>query len=185
MGVIVAFPLLAIIALLIRWTSKGPILFVQERIGVNRKPFQFYKFRTMYERADEEQAALESLNESGEGLFKIRDDPRITGVGRLLRKFSLDELPQFFNIIRGDMTIVGPRPLPRRDFRNYFEDWHYSRHDDLPGLTCLWQVSGRSDIDFSNMCILDVYYLRNQGILLDIKIVLKTFYVVLFAKGAY
>jgi lipopolysaccharide/colanic/teichoic acid biosynthesis glycosyltransferase len=109
----------------------------------------------------------------------------VTAVGRFLRRFSLDELPQLINVIRGEMTLVGPRPLPRRDFENYYEEWHYSRHSGMPGLTCLWQVSGRSDIDFHNMCILDVYYLRNQNWVLDLKIILKTLWVVLFAKGAY
>jgi exopolysaccharide biosynthesis polyprenyl glycosylphosphotransferase len=178
-------PLLAILAVLIRVTSRGPALFVQERIGINRRPFQMFKFRTMLARADEMLVDIEDLNESGEGLFKIRKDPRITPVGRFLRRFSLDELPQLFNVLKGDMNIVGPRPLPRRDFNNYYETWHYSRHEGRPGLTCLWQVSGRSDVDFHNMCILDVYYLRNRSSVLDAKILLRTIGVVLFAKGAY
>ena len=178
-------PLMGLIALLVRATSKGPALFIQERIGVNRRPFRMFKFRTMYHRSDEEQAQLEEFNESGTGLFKIRKDPRVTPFGRLLRRFSLDELPQLLNVVRGDMTIVGPRPLPRRDFENYYEEWHYSRHNGMPGLTCLWQVSGRSDLDFHSMCILDVYYLRNQNWILDARIMLRTLWVVLFAKGAY
>lgn len=178
-------PLMVLIGALIRLTSRGPALFVQERIGINRRPFQMFKFRTMYNRADEMQAEIEELNESGEGLFKIRHDPRVTPVGRLLRRFSLDELPQLFNVLKGNMNIVGPRPLPRRDFNNYYEKWHYNRHEGLPGLTCLWQVSGRSDVDFYNMCILDVYYLRNRSSVLDAKILLRTIGVVLFAKGAY
>ncbi len=178
-------PLMALIALAVKLSSKGPVLFVQERIGVNREPFMMYKFRTMHERADELQAAIEEFNESGQGLFKIKKDPRVTLVGRLLRRFSLDELPQLVNVVIGRMVFVGPRPLPRRDFENYYEDWHYSRHGGMPGLTCLWQVSGRSDLDFHNMCILDVYYLRNQSWVLDIKILLRTIWVVLFAKGAY
>jgi lipopolysaccharide/colanic/teichoic acid biosynthesis glycosyltransferase len=144
-----------------------------------------YKFRTMYERSDELLAQVEEFNESGEGLFKIRNDPRVTPVGRLLRRFSVDEMPQLINVIRGEMTLVGPRPLPRRDFENYYEEWHYSRHSGLPGLTCLWQVSGRSDVNFHNMCILDDYYLRNQNAMMDFKILLRTVGVVLFAKGAY
>jgi len=180
-----SLPLMGLIALLIRLTSSGPALFTQERIGVNRKPFRMYKFRTMYDRADEVQAQMEEFNESGRGLFKIRKDPRTTAIGRLLRRFSLDELPQLINVIRGEMTIVGPRPLPRRDFEDYYEDWHYSRHGGMPGLTCLWQVSGRSNINFHNMCILDVFYLKNQGWILDFKIILRTFWVVAFAKGAY
>jgi lipopolysaccharide/colanic/teichoic acid biosynthesis glycosyltransferase len=109
----------------------------------------------------------------------------VTPAGRFLRRFSLDELPQLINVLRGEMTLVGPRPLPRRDFENYYEEWHYSRHSGLPGLTCLWQISGRSDISFHNMCILDDYYLRNRSMMLDIKIALRTISVVLFAKGAY
>lgn len=178
-------PLLAVIAALTKLTSRGPAFFVQERIGVNRKPFKMYKFRTMYVGSDELQAQVEEFNESGGGLFKIRNDPRITPLGSLLRRFSLDELPQFVNVAKGEMFIVGPRPLPRRDFENYYEEWHYSRHSGMPGLTCLWQVSGRSDLDFHNMCILDVYYLRNRNWVLDLKIVLRTMWVVLFAKGAY
>ncbi|MDP6630907.1 MAG: exopolysaccharide biosynthesis polyprenyl glycosylphosphotransferase [Kiritimatiellia bacterium] len=178
-------PLLALIALVVRLTSKGPVFFVQERIGVNREPFMMYKFRTMRHRADELQAQVEEFNESGEGLFKIKRDPRVTPVGRFLRRFSMDELPQLVNVLLGRMVFVGPRPLPRRDFENYYEEWHYSRHGGMPGLTCLWQVSGRSDLDFHNMCILDVYYLRNQSWVLDVKILLRTVWVVLFGKGAY
>jgi len=174
-----------LIALLVKLTSRGPVFFVQERIGVNRKPFNMVKFRTMYHRSDEMQAQLEEFNESGTALFKIRQDPRITPVGRLLRRFSLDELPQLLNVVMGDMVFVGPRPLPRRDFEGYYERWHYSRHGGMPGLTCLWQVSGRSDLDFHNMCVLDIYYLRNRNWILDLVILLRTVWVVLFARGAY
>ena len=178
-------PLLLVAALLIRVTSGRPVLFIQERIGFDRRPFRMYKFRTMHNRSEELQAQIEEFNESGAGLFKIRRDPRVTPVGRFLRRFSIDELPQLVNVVRGEMAIVGPRPLPRRDFDNYYEQWHYSRHGGLPGLTCLWQISGRSDIDFHNMCLMDVYYLRNQSPMLDLKIILRTIGVVLFAKGAY
>jgi exopolysaccharide biosynthesis polyprenyl glycosylphosphotransferase len=178
-------PLLGLIALLIRLTSKGPVLFVQERIGVNRRPFRMYKFRTMYDQAAELQAQVEEFNESGPGLFKIRRDPRVTPIGRILRRLSLDELPQLLNVVRGEMLLVGPRPLPRRDFDNYYAEWHYSRHRGMPGLTCLWQVSGRSNLDFHTMCLLDVYYLRNRNWILDIQIILRTLWVVVFAKGAY
>jgi lipopolysaccharide/colanic/teichoic acid biosynthesis glycosyltransferase len=178
-------PFMLFIACLIKLSSPGPVFFMQDRIGINRTPFRMYKFRTMHDRAEELQAQIEEFNDSGEGLFKIRRDPRVTGVGRFLRRFSLDELPQLINVVRGEMTLVGPRPLPRRDFENYYEEWHYGRHSGLPGLTCLWQVSGRSDISFHNMCILDDYYLRNQNILLDLKIIVRTVSVVLFAKGAY
>jgi lipopolysaccharide/colanic/teichoic acid biosynthesis glycosyltransferase len=139
----------------------------------------------MHNDAEQAQAEMEELNESAGALFKMRKDPRVTGVGRLLRRFSLDELPQLFNVLRGDMTIVGPRPLPKRDFENYYEDWHYGRHAGLPGLTCLWQISGRSDLDFESMCVLDIYYLRNRTWVLDLKILFRTVWVVLFARGAY
>jgi exopolysaccharide biosynthesis polyprenyl glycosylphosphotransferase len=184
-ALLVTLPLTLAIAILIKLTSRGPVFFVQERIGVNRKPFRMLKFRTMYDRADELLAQVEEFNESGKGLFKIRNDKRITPVGRLLRKFSLDELPQLINVLRGEMAIVGPRPLPRRDFENYYEEWHYTRHNGIPGLTCLWQVSGRSDLNFHDMCILDVFYLTNRNWVLDLKIALRTFWAVLFGKGAY
>jgi exopolysaccharide biosynthesis polyprenyl glycosylphosphotransferase len=182
---LLASPLFLAVTLLIKASSRGTVFFTQERIGINRRPFRMFKFRTMYHRAEELQEQIEELNESGEGLFKIRRDPRVTPAGRFLRRFSLDELPQLINVLRGEMTLVGPRPLPRRDFENYYEEWHYSRHSGLPGLTCLWQISGRSDISFHNMCILDDYYLRNRSMMLDIKIALRTISVVLFAKGAY
>jgi lipopolysaccharide/colanic/teichoic acid biosynthesis glycosyltransferase len=139
----------------------------------------------MYARADEMQAEVEEFNESGKGLFKMRRDPRVTPIGRFLRRYSLDELPQLLNVIRGEMVVVGPRPLPRRDFEHYYEEWHYARHAGLPGLTCLWQVSGRSELDFHNMCLLDIYYLSNRNWVLDTRILLKTAWAVLFARGAY
>jgi len=184
-ALLVLLPVMGLIALLIRLTSKGPAVFVQERIGVNRKPFMMYKFRTMYDRAEEMRAQVEEFRDTQGPLFKIKNDPRVTPLGRFLRRFSLDELPQLFNVVRGEMAIVGPRPLPRKDFEGYYEDWHYSRHGGTPGLTCLWQVSGRSDLDFHNMCILDICYLRNRNWMLDLKIILRTMWVVLFAKGAY
>lgn len=178
-------PLMLLIALVIRLTSQGPALFVQERIGVNRIPFQLYKFRTMYSEAEEQQAEVEEFNETDGTLFKMKHDPRITPFGRFLRRFSLDELPQLFNVIKGDMLIVGPRPLPRRDFNHYYEQWHYSRHSGKPGLTCLWQISGRSNVHFHDMCMMDVYYLRNHNWILDFKIIIRTMLVVLFGDGAY
>lgn len=178
-------PLLLAIALAIRATSPGPALFMQERFGINRRPFRMLKFRTMHDRAEERQAALEEFNESQAVVFKIRRDPRVTPVGRLLRRFSLDELPQLLNVLKGDMTLVGPRPLPRRDFQNYYEQWHYGRHEGLPGLTGLWQVSGRSELDFHNMCLLDIYYLHNQSWALDLKLLFRSAWVILFGDGAY
>lgn len=184
-ALLVFSPLMLLIAVAIRLNSRGPALFVQERIGINRVPFKMYKFRTMFQHAEEIQAQVEEFNESGRGLFKIRRDPRVTPVGRFLRRFSLDELPQLFNVLRGEMTLVGPRPLPRRDLDHYYEDWHYIRHGGLPGLTCLWQVAGRSELDFHSMCLLDTYYLRNQTLALDVRILARTAWAVLFARGAY
>ena len=178
-------PLMFLIAGLIRLTSPGAAIFKQKRIGVNRQPFDIYKFRTMRHMAEDELASIESENESNGALFKIRRDPRITPVGRFLRRFSLDELPQLLNIVKGEMAIVGPRPLPERDFEKYEEDWHYIRHGGVPGLTCLWQISGRSNLDFHQMCILDIYYLRNHNWVMDLQIVLQTVRTVLFGVGAY
>ena len=184
-GIIVSFPITCLLALAIKMTSKGGAFFIQERMGINKEPFMMYKFRTMYEDADQRLVELEALNESSGALFKMKDDPRIIPCGNFFRRYSLDELPQFLNILKGDMVLVGPRPLPRRDFNNYYEDWHYGRHDGLPGLTCLWQVSGRSDLDFQEMCMLDIYYLRNFNWVLDVKICFRTISSVLFASGAY
>jgi len=180
-----AAPFMLLIAGVIRMTSPGAAMFKQKRIGVNRAPFDIYKFRTMRHMAEEELASIESENESSGVLFKMRRDPRITTIGRFLRRFSMDELPQLINVVKGEMAIVGPRPLPERDFEQYEEDWHYIRHAGLPGLTCLWQVSGRSNLDFHHMCILDIYYLRNHTWVMDLRIVLLTVRTVLFGIGAY
>lgn len=185
LAMLVLSPFLLLVALAIKMSDGGPVLFVQQRYGVDKRPFLMYKFRTMRVEAESMLPELEEQNEAGTGLFKLRRDPRVTLLGRFLRRFSIDELPQILNIIKGDMRIVGPRPLPYRDLCNYYEDWHYHRHNGRPGLTCLWQVSGRSEIDFANMCILDVYYLRNHSWPLDLRIVLRTFGVVLFGRGAY
>jgi lipopolysaccharide/colanic/teichoic acid biosynthesis glycosyltransferase len=138
----------------------------------------------MGENADATQDDLEALNESSGALFKIRDDPRLTGVGRLLRRFSLDELPQLVNVVRGEMSLVGPRPLPMRDF-DRLEDWHKKRYLVLPGITGLWQVSGRSELDFDDLVRLDFLYLERWSIFLDLSILLKTIPAVLSRRGAY
>lgn len=186
LGALIAVsPVLLLTAIAIKLEDDGPIFFIQERIGVNQQPFRMFKFRTMHVDAEARQAEFEKMNESGAGLFKIRRDQRITRVGAFLRKFSIDELPQLVNVIKGDMRLVGPRPLPHRDFERYYANWHYSRHAGMPGLTCLWQISGRSEIGFENMCVLDIFYLRNQHWAMDLKIVLDTVWVVLFGHGAY
>ncbi len=182
---IIAAPFMFLVGWVIRLTSPGPALFKQKRIGINRKPFYIYKYRTMRHMAEEDLAAIEAENESGGALFKIRRDPRVTPVGRVLRRFSLDELPQLINVVKGEMAIVGPRPLPERDFLQYEQDWHYIRHGGLPGLTCLWQISGRSNLGFHQMCILDIYYLCNHTWIMDISIALQTIRIVLFGIGAY
>lgn len=185
LALIIQLPFITLIALLIRLTSPGPALFVQDRIGRRGKMFNMYKFRTMTDRAYELQAEMDEKNESGAGLFKIQDDPRITWLGRILRRYSIDEMPQLFNVMRGDMTLVGPRPLFPRDENGWMAGWHASRQAGLPGITGLWQVSGRSDISFENMCVLDAYYLRNQSWTMDLKIIMRTFAVVFYARGAY
>ncbi len=185
LGIVLSLPFTLLIALAIKLSSKGKVFYIQERMGINKEPFMMYKFRTMYEDADQSIAELEELNETAGTLFKMKNDPRVIPIGRCLRRFSIDELPQFINILKGEMVLVGPRPLPRRDFNNYYEDWHYGRHDGLPGLTCLWQISGRSDLDFYEMCMLDIYYLKNVNWVLDVKICFRTISTVLFASGAY
>ena len=142
------------------------------------------KFRTMYEGADEQQLDLEDQNEASGALFKIRDDPRVTPVGRLLRRFSLDEMAQLLNVVRGEMSLVGPRPLPLRDYEQ-LEDWHKKRYLVLPGITGLWQISGRSDLDFDDLVRLDFVYLETWSIALDLSILVKTVPAVLHRRGAY
>jgi lipopolysaccharide/colanic/teichoic acid biosynthesis glycosyltransferase len=142
------------------------------------------KFRTMVAGAEERQLELERLNEAGGALFKIRDDPRVTRVGRVLRRFSLDEIPQVLNVLRGEMSLVGPRPLPLRDFRQ-LEPWHRKRYHVLPGITGLWQISGRSDLTFDDLVRLDFYYIENWSIWLDISILVKTLPAVIQKRGAY
>lgn len=177
-------PLLALMALAIRVTSRGPILFRSIRPGIGQRPFSCLKFRTMYADAEARQGELDKLNEASGALFKIRDDPRLTSVGRLLRRFSLDELPQLVNVIRGDMSLVGPRPLPERDFQ-LLADWHRKRYLVLPGMTGLWQVSGRSELGFDDLVRLDFIYLERWSLALDLAILAKTIPAVLARRGAY
>jgi lipopolysaccharide/colanic/teichoic acid biosynthesis glycosyltransferase len=138
----------------------------------------------MYHGADRQQAELEALNEAGGAIFKIRDDPRVTRVGRLLRRYSIDELPQLMNVLRGEMSLVGPRPLPQRDFER-LEDWHKKRYLVLPGITGLWQVSGRSELDFDDLVRLDFLYLERWSVFLDFTILLKTLPAVISRRGAF
>jgi exopolysaccharide biosynthesis polyprenyl glycosylphosphotransferase len=177
-------PVLAAIVVAVKVSSRGPVLYRSKRPGIGQLPFACLKFRTMYCEAEHEQAALEELNEADGALFKIQDDPRITPVGRLLRRFSLDELPQLINVLRGEMSLVGPRPLPERDY-DRLEDWHRKRYLVLPGLTGLWQVSGRSELDFDDLVHLDFIYLERWSLALDLAILLKTVPAVLMQRGAY
>ena len=177
-------PLLLAIVLAVRLTSRGPIVFRSTRRGIGQRPFACLKFRTMHTDAEERQEDLEELNEASGALFKIRNDPRLTRVGRLLRRFSLDELPQLVNVLRGEMSLVGPRPLPQRDY-DRLEDWHRKRYLVLPGITGLWQVSGRSELDFDDLVHLDFIYLEHWSLALDLTILLKTIPAVLSQRGAY
>jgi exopolysaccharide biosynthesis polyprenyl glycosylphosphotransferase len=177
-------PLLGAMALAVRFTSRGPILYRSWRPGIGGAPFPCLKFRTMYHDADRRQAELEARNEASGALFKMRDDPRITRVGRMLRRFSLDELPQLINVLRGQMSLVGPRPLPQRDF-DRLEDWHKKRYLVLPGITGLWQVSGRSDLDFDDLVRLDFLYLERWSVFLDLTILVKTVPAVVTRRGAF
>jgi len=183
---IFTFPIYVIIAIAIKLDSPGSAFYKQTRIGLSGKSFQVWKFRTMRTDADKMQKELEALNEVKDGIiFKIKDDPRITKVGKFLRRYSLDELPQLFNVVLGEMSLVGPRPLPTRDV-DKFSARHFIRQEVLPGVTGMWQVSGRSDIvDFEQVINLDLRYIENWSLWLDFQILLKTVSVVLKKEGAY
>jgi exopolysaccharide biosynthesis polyprenyl glycosylphosphotransferase len=182
--VLVLSPLLLAIAVAVMVSSRGPVLYRSIRPGIGGEPFSCFKFRTMRSGADQMQADLESENEADGALFKIRDDPRNTRVGAFLRRYSLDELPQLFNVIAGQMSLVGPRPLPQRDF-DQLEEWHKKRYLVLPGVTGLWQVSGRSELDFDDLVRLDFLYLERWSVGLDLTILLKTIPAVLSRRGAF
>jgi exopolysaccharide biosynthesis polyprenyl glycosylphosphotransferase len=183
-GVCLFSPVMLIIALTIKLNSQGPIIFAQQRIGFRKRSFRMFKFRTMVANAEALQASLERVNEASGPVFKIRHDPRITRFGRFLRRTSLDELPQFFNVIRGEMSLVGPRPLPVRDVGHFAEPWLMRRFSVLPGLTCLWQIQGRSQLGFDDWVALDLKYIDEWSLALDCRILLKTIPAVLRARGA-
>lgn len=183
-GLIVASPFLLLFAIAIKLDSPGPILVCQTRIGRSGQSFKFYKFRSMRDRADQELATLLDQNEADGPIFKMRNDPRRTKVGRWLRRFSLDELPQLFNVLRGNMSLIGPRPPFPHEVEGYSE-WHRRRLEVLPGITGLWQVSGRSDLPFDEMALLDIWYIENWSIGLDFKILLRTVPAMVFGYGAY
>jgi exopolysaccharide biosynthesis polyprenyl glycosylphosphotransferase len=181
---VVGLPVLLLIALAVKLESRGPLLYVDRRVGVGEHDFGMLKFRTMVAGAAEQQELLEAVNEASGALFKIRDDPRVTRVGRVLRRLSLDELPQLANVLRGEMSLVGPRPLPFRDYE-LLEDWHRARYLVLPGMTGLWQISGRSGLSFDDLVRLDFTYLENWSIWLDVTIIAKTIPAVISGRGAY
>lgn len=181
---IILAPFLLFIAALIKLTSPGPVVFSQKRVGRRRQVFSMYKFRSMIENADKIRPKLRALNEAKGHFFKIKDDPRITGFGKWIRRYSLDELPQLINVLRGEMSLVGPRPMPLDEVEDY-TDWHHQRHQVIQGLTGLWQVSGRSDLSFDEMIELDLLYIQNHSFRLDLRILLKTISIVLRREGAY
>jgi len=182
--VVAGLPLWLAIASSIKLTSSGPVFYRDRRVGLRHREFTMLKFRTMVAGADEQQAGLEASNEADGPLFKIRDDPRVTYVGAMLRRLSLDEIPQVLNVLRGEMSLVGPRPLRIRDYRR-LEDWHRKRDLVLPGMTGLWQISGRSSLGFDDLVRLDFFYIENWSLWLDISILAKTVPAVLTRRGAY
>ena len=182
-GLIFLSPLLVIIGVLIKIESKGPIIFSQDRIGKNGKVFRMYKLRSMVENAELLKTKLIKENEMSGPMFKIKDDPRVTKVGKFIRKTSIDELPQLFNVLKGDMSLVGPRPsLPNEVLE--FETWMNKRLMVKPGLTCYWQVMGRNNIDFQQWMLLDIKYVETRSIIVDIKLIFKTFFVLFGDKNA-
>jgi exopolysaccharide biosynthesis polyprenyl glycosylphosphotransferase len=180
---LIALPVIALVALLIRFTSPGSVLFKQQRIGLNGRMFTLYKFRTMIANAHDLRHDVLHLNEMDGPVFKAKADPRVTSIGRILRRFSLDELPQLWNVLKGDMSLVGPRPPIPEEVASYHR-WHRRRLSMKPGLTCLWQVSGRNDIDFERWMQLDLQYIDNWSPSLDLKILLRTIPAVLTGRGA-
>jgi exopolysaccharide biosynthesis polyprenyl glycosylphosphotransferase len=183
-AVVFLAPVFLVIAIAIKLTSPGPAFFIQERFGLNKRRFRMYKFRTMIVDAEARQTALEQLNEAQGPVFKMKQDPRVTPVGRFLRKTSLDELPQLFNVLKGDMSLVGPRPLPNRDVTRFSESWLMRRFSVKPGLTCLWQVQGRSNTSFDEWIALDLQYIDTWSHLLDLKILALTIPAVMRGNGA-
>lgn len=177
-------PVLLVVAILIKLTSPGPVFFVQKRLGLNKRHFNVYKFRTMVVDAEERMKEIEHLNEVSGPVFKIKKDPRITSIGRFLRKTSIDELPQLFNVLLGDMSLVGPRPLPLRDYKGFNGDWQRRRFSVRPGITCLWQIRGRSSIPFEKWMELDLQYIDKWSLWLDFEILLRTIPAVLRGSGA-
>jgi lipopolysaccharide/colanic/teichoic acid biosynthesis glycosyltransferase len=184
MGLIVLAPILALIALAVKLDSRGPVFYGQLRLGKDGRQFKMLKFRSMNVDADKRLSELKEQNEATGPLFKMRRDPRVTRVGRFIRRWSLDELPQLINVFRGEMSLVGPRPPMPSEVAEY-EDWQLGRLRAVPGVTGLWQVSGRSEVPFHDMVRLDLHYIRNWSLALDVEILLRTIPAVLTSRGAY
>ena len=184
MGLIALSPIFLIVSILIRLESKGEIIFKQKRVGLNGEEFEIYKFRSMVANAEELKEKLAEENEMSGPMFKMRDDPRITKVGKFIRKTSIDELPQLINVVKGEMSLVGPRPSLPKEVAE-FEEWMNERLLVKPGLTCYWQVSGRNNIDFEDWMKLDIKYVRERNFWLDIKLILKTILVLFGDENAH
>ena len=182
--ILLFLPIFVIAAVLIKLTSRGPVLFVQKRLGLNKRRFSIYKFRTMVPDAEKKMIEIQHLNEVSGPVFKITNDPRVTPIGRFLRKTSIDELPQLFNVLKGEMSLVGPRPLPVRDYEGFSRDWQRRRFSVRPGITCLWQVGGRSSVAFEKWMELDLQYIDKWSLWLDFQILLRTIPAVLRGSGA-
>ena len=182
-GLLLLSPVIAIVACAVKFTSKGPIFFSQKRVGKNGQLFDMYKFRSMVVNAEELKEKLANQNEMSGPMFKMKDDPRVTKVGKFIRKTSLDELPQLWNVLKGDMSLVGPRPSLPKEVKQ-FEEWMYKRLTVKPGLTCYWQVSGRNNIDFEDWMKLDISYVEDRNLWIDIKLIFKTVFVLFGDKNA-
>lgn len=183
-ALIILLPLFLVAGILIKLDSPGPVFFVHERVGYNKRRFDLYKFRTMTEDAEKRQVELEKLNEVDGPVFKIKNDPRVTKIGKFLRKTSIDEFPQLINVLKGDMSLVGPRPLPIRDYNLFDKNWQKRRFSVKPGLTCLWQIQGRNELSFDKWIELDMEYIDHWSLSLDLKILIKTIPAVFSGRGA-
>jgi exopolysaccharide biosynthesis polyprenyl glycosylphosphotransferase len=182
---LIVIPVIPLIALAIKLTSPGPVFFRQQRSGLNGSPFTLYKFRTMITNAEQFKHELEAMNEMSGPVFKVTNDPRVTPIGKFLRKYSLDELPQLYNVLRTEMSLVGPRPLPVDEVKRFENLAHRRRLSVKPGLTCIWQISGRNQIsDFKDWVRLDLEYIDNWSLWLDLKILIRTIPAVLIGTGA-
>lgn len=182
-GIILLSPVMIITGIIIRLDSKGPIIFAQERVGINGKLFKMYKFRSMVVNAEKLIDKLKEKNEMSGPMFKIKQDPRITKIGKFIRKTSIDELPQLFNILKGDMSLVGPRPNLPREVKK-FSEYHRQKLLTRPGLTCYWQVMGRNEIGFEEWMDLDIKYIKERNLWIDIKLIIRTFFVLFGDKNA-